>query len=241
MDHHIVFLNCPDEVDEEYFFQAISGLRRSSAPLSKLPIIIVTERFSSGLSSRLRKLDVVHVSKPVASADTLNSASVKEAHTIVILAQDQLDPLSDSINFDMVDRLRSMGVNSRIIVEAVKDENRDRLKKAGANNVLRPIRAYPEMLMRSIVAPGSEQVIETLFDSKGEECIKYNVTIEAKWLDVVSRVIGRDIGIPIAYEDVSGDIINNPSSKKQINAKALFVIVNTHISKTDKEMQALLA
>ncbi len=35
------------------------------------------------------------------------------------------------------------------------DRNRDRLKRAGANAVVRPLRGYPDMIVRAIVAPGS--------------------------------------------------------------------------------------
>lgn len=226
MDNHIVFLNCPEEVGETYFHQAISGLRASSASLSDAPIIIVSENFKEGISDRLRKLDVTHVSKPMENIDTLHSASVLKADTIVVLSKNQLDSVSDSINFELVDRLREMGVKGRIIAEAVKDDNRDRLKKAGANHVLRPIRAYPELLMRSILTPGSEQVIETLFDSYGDECIRYEAQVDAIWMDIIQKMTSQDFGIPIAYETPDGQIVSNPPSKRQVKAHALFVIVS---------------
>ncbi|MEN2494439.1 MAG: hypothetical protein TECD_00338 [Hyphomicrobiaceae bacterium hypho_1] len=240
MRDHIVFLNCPEEIDEEYFFQAISGLRKSSSDLASLPIVIVCDRFKQGISNRLRELDVVHVSKPIFNEDTLESASVKYAHTTVILSRNQFDPASDSINFELVDRLRSMSVNGRIIVEAVKDKNRERLKKAGADNVLRPIRAYPEMLMRAIIAPGSEQVIETLFNSYGEECIRYEVTVTSLWLDIINRFTLKDLGIPIAFENSKCEIICAPSSEDIVITKAIYVIVNEGRSKTNKEVEEIL-
>jgi voltage-gated potassium channel len=148
--------------------------------------------------------------------------------------------MSDSINFELVDRLRGVGFEGRIIAEVVQDSNRERLKKAGANNVLRPIRVYPELLMRAIIAPGSEQVIETIFDSFGEECIRYDVNIKAKWLDVVHKLTEEDLGIPIAYEDFDGKIFNTPPSKKIINAKALFTIVHEGHIKNDQEIEKAL-
>lgn len=240
MENHIVFLNCPDEVDEAYFYKAISGLRTSSTSIAQLPIIIVSSRFKDGLSDRLRKLDVVHVSKPMSDNETLNSACVQMAHTLVVLSKDQLDPLSDSINFDLVDRLREMNVKGRIIVEAVKDENRARLIKAGADNVLRPIRAYPEMLTRSIIAPGSEQIIETLFNSYGEECLRYDVKVECLWSEVIHKLTAEDLGIPVAFETLEGKIVNVPSSKEPVNTNAIYVIVNEGRHKTSEEIEVVL-
>lgn len=240
MENHIAFLNCPEEVGEEYFYQAILGLRESSTDLAGRPIVIVCERLKGGISDRLRKLDVVHVSKPISSKETLESASVKEAHTVVILSKAHLDPISDSINFELVDRLREMGVKGRIIVEVVKDDNRARLKKAGADNVLRPIRAYPELLMRAIISPGSEQVIETLFDSFDEECIRYEAKVKSSWLDIIQKLTSHDLGIPIAYEDNEGKIINCPSSKENVETMAVFVIVNKGSARSNEEIEQVL-
>lgn len=236
MENHIVFLNCPDEVGEEYFYRAIFTLRSSSAAVARLPIIIVCENMKDGLPDRLRKLDVVHVSKSLAENDSLESANVQKAHTVIILSKNQFDPMSDSINFELVDRLREMGFTGRIITEAVQDENRTRFKKIGANNVLRPIRMYPELLMRAIIAPGSEQVIETLFDSYGEECIRYEVAVKATWLEVIQKLTTADFGLPIAYENTDGLIFNNPSTKEKVDAKAIFMIVNEGHVRSNEEI-----
>jgi voltage-gated potassium channel len=240
MKNHIIFMNCPENLGEEYFYRAISGLRKSCVKLSKLPIVIISEGFKEGLPHSLQKLNVVQVSKPVSSNEAFESANAKKAHTIVLLSQDPLDATSDSINFELVDRLREIGIKCHIVAEVVKDTNRSRLKKAGADNVLRPIRAYPELLMRAIVAPGSEQVIETIFDSSGEECIRYDVNVQCKWIDVVFKLAYKDLGIPVAYEDVDGQIFNTPSSKKIINARALFVIVQEGHVKNNQAIEDIL-
>jgi len=240
MEDHIVFMNCPDELDEEYFYQAFSGLRNSGAELADLPILILCEHFKSGISDRLRHLDVVHISRSVFDHEALEAAYVLQAHTIVLLARSLTEDISDSVNFDLVDRLRGLGVTSRIVVEVVKDENRPRMKKIGANNVLRPIRTYPELLMRSILAPGSEQVIETLFDSYGEECIRYEVNVSKKWIDIIHILASNDLGIPIAYESDTGEIVNNPSAHSEITAKGIFVIVKEGGIKTNEEINELL-
>jgi len=240
MKNHIVFLNSPKEVDEEYFYKAISGMRRSGCNRAKMPIIIVGTEFEDGISDRLRELNVDHVSSSDLSKETLEAASIKDADTIVILSRDRFDSTSDSINFELVDRLREMGIKSRIIAEVAQDHNRSRLRKVGADSVLRPIRTYPELLVRSILAPGSEKVIETLFDSFGQECIKYEIEIEDRWYNILEKLSSNDFGVPIAYEDFSGAVISNPSAKRAINAKAIFVIVREGNVKKDKEVEAIL-
>jgi voltage-gated potassium channel len=227
MKDHIVFLNCSEETGERYFYEAISGFRASNADIAEVPIIIVSAHFRNGLSDKLQKLNVVLVNQEVTSDECFDASNINKAHTVVIFSQNSAEVISDSINFELVDRLRSMGVRSRIIVEVVSDKNRCRLKKAGADNTLRPIRAYPELLMRAILAPGSEQVIETLFNSSDGECIKYNIKCNLQWLEVINIFTTNDIGMPVAYENESGDIINNPSITNIVNSVAVFVFVRT--------------
>lgn len=241
MENHIVFLNCPEEMGEAYFHAAISQLRASGESLAQAPILIVSDAFDNGLSSRLRELDVVHVSKPIMESQTLHDASVESAHTVVILAHHPQDLYADSVTFELIYRLRDMGVKGRIVAEVVNDEKRERMVKAGANSVLRPIRAYPEMLMRAILAPGSEQVIETLFNSYGEECIRYDVPVKANWLELINRLAQADIGLPIAYEDGEGRIHKNPHATEQVDARALFVLVHEGKVLDDSDVAKLLA
>ena len=111
-------------------------------------------------------------------------------------------------------------------MEAVEDTNRERLHAIGADNVIRPMRAYPELLVRTIVAKGIEQVIETLFNRDNEECVRLDIDIQCNWEAIMFFFIQKDIGTPIAYEDANGTIINNPSSKALITARALFIIIN---------------
>ena len=225
MKDHVVFINCPNEAGEEYYFQAITQLRSSHLGIADIPVIILCNNFRDGLPERLRQLDVVHASKPVIDDDSLLSVSIMEANTIVVLAKDSHDPASDSLTFDITSRLGDMGVTARIICEAVCDHNRTRMKKAGASNVLRPIRSYPELLVRTILSPGSEQIVEDLFDSTGEECIRYDVEVTAKWADILKSMVDEDIGTPLGYENLKGEVVANAHPQKVVNTAAVFVIV----------------
>lgn len=240
MNNHIVFLNSPNVDGEEYFYKAISEIRNGKSSLANLPIIIVSETFTDGISERLRKLHVNHVRNYASDLRSLEDADILSANTIVIIAPDQSNKNFDSMHFDLVDRLREMGVKGRIICEVVKDENRKRLRKAGADNVIRPIRSYPELLTRSIVAPGSEQILESLFDNYMVQCIRYDIQIEAKWIKVIESMTKNDIGVPIAYEDQDRHIKINPSSQELINSCAIFVILGENKVKDSKKIKDLI-
>lgn len=241
MKNHIVFVNCPKETAEEFFYNAIHGLRESSVEMSKLPVAIISDSFKDGIPAALQKLDVAYINQGYLSKEAIEASSLLDAKIVIVLSRNRFDPNSDSINFEITDRLRAFGFKERIIVEVTKDENRQRIIKAGANSVVRPIRTYPEMLTRSILAPGSEKVIETIFNSKGEECIRYDVKVSMKWIDVIINLAKEDIGLPVAYEDLEGNIINNPSSKEVINSKAIFVLVTSGKIKKASEIANILS
>jgi voltage-gated potassium channel len=240
MKNHIVFLNSPNQNGEEYFYKAISEIRNSNSDLKKTPIIIVSKLFHDGISDRLRKLNVSHVRNSVGDPSSLDDANVKSAHTIVIITPDQNDNYSDGINFDLIDRLRSMGVKARIITEAIKDENRVRLKKAGADNILRPIRSYPELLARAIIAPGSEQILESLFNNLGVQCVRYDICVKIKWMNIIENLTKNNVGLPIAYENEQGEMLLNPSSDEIVKTNAIFIISNEGKIKDTKTVQEII-
>lgn len=240
MENHIVFIGYPEFKGDEFYYKLISELRDTNASIGEKPVVIVSHKLDNGLSDRIRDLDAVYVKKSITSEEGLEASSIRNANTVVILARDKNDPLSDSINFELIDRLRGLGVHGRFVVECVSDANRDRLKKMGADNIIRPIRTYPEVMVRAITAPGSEQVIETLFYNMGEECMKYKVDVKAEWHKVVETLVRANVGIPISYEKVDGSIVNNPPSEKVIDAASIFVIVKYEGAKSTSEVAKLV-
>lgn len=224
MRDHIVFINEPSSHADTYFKQAVGQLRSSDAPEAALPVLLAGNRFPQGLPDSLRDLDIAHFYTPHIDAAALTHADCRHASVIVLIAKDNNDIASDSVHFDLISRLRESGAKGRIICEVVAPENRMRLLRAGADAVLRPIRIYPEMLARAIISPGSEKIIENLFSSDGEECIRLDISIEGLWRDIAIRCIEADIGLSISYIDKQGDIRTAPSSRTFIEADGLFVI-----------------
>jgi voltage-gated potassium channel len=241
MKNHIVFLNCPAQNSEKYFLKAIKQLRASCLLQAQKNIIIVTPHIEF-LSDELRNLNVFHICKSAYDMNALEKANILFAETIIILTHNDHDDHSDGMNFDLVHRLRDIGVNGRIIVEASKDENRKRMLKIGANSVLRPIRSYPEMMARAILTPSSELVIETLFNSYGEECVRFDISnTKMYWKDIVKKIVSNDIGTPIGYESLNEQIIVNPLGSQMIEAKALYVIIDHNNLSSQYKIEKALA
>ena len=126
---HIVFVNCPKNMTEQYLFNVVTLLRESRSKISSKSLVIVSQHFENGLSERLMKLNTKLVSKPTFTTEMIEYAAIKNASCVVIFSRDYTDRSSDSINLDMVDYLREEGVNTRMIVEVVNDKKQESNEK----------------------------------------------------------------------------------------------------------------
>ncbi|AWN51116.1 ion channel [Methylobacterium sp. 17Sr1-1] len=243
MRDHIVFVNAPADEPGDYLRRLLDQLHRSHANYATVPSLILTEAFADGLPPDLEDDPlIVQLKGRFDDPAALEAAGVDHAQVLVILAEHEGDRLSDSRTFDIIHRLRERGITARIVAECVDDLNRERLKKAGASAIVRPLRGYPEMIVRAIVAPGTEWVIERLFSSEGDECLRFDVQFSGlAWERVVQAVLGANYGIPIGYADGEGNPHSNPAPNTAIDATALFILVGERQATTDLALRKLIS
>jgi voltage-gated potassium channel len=238
---HILVLNIPTESPTAYLTRLVCELR-ASRRFGPLPVLIVSRRFKGELPDELHELGAVHYAGDANDPAALEAAGAREARIVIVLAREEADTASDGRTFDILDRLSELGTKARIVAECVDDANRPRLRRAGAHGVVRPLRGYPEMIVRALAAPGTEAIIEDLFTSSGEECWRYDVRVGGKrWADVVRLLVERDIGVPIGFRSSAGGQVRvNPPPDTQVEADKLFVIVREGNARPDAEVQALV-
>jgi voltage-gated potassium channel len=170
---------------------------------------------------------VVHHTGDALEDGMLESAGVHKAKYIIALTPDSRNAHGDSLIFDLLHRIKQIGSSAFILAEAINDNNRLRFKSAGAQAVIRPIRAYPEMLVRSLIAPGTEQVLEDLFRHQGDHTIRLDVELDnLVWADIVTTLIQQDVGTALGYVTQGNDIVTHPKAKERINATGLIILVN---------------
>jgi len=251
MKNHLLVINTPSQHGEQFFIKFIEQVRESG--IIEPNIQILTEKYSQGLPSRLSQMPgLVHYSGSPLNEEDLFAVNPTQAKYIVILAKQEQDPNSDSRTFDILHRLQALMLDKKsseqtdnplILAECTDDKNRAKFKLMGADIVIRPIRAYPEMLVRGLVAPGSEQVIENLFSSQGEHYLRYDLAInKCSWKKIVSILMELNCGTAIAYvEKESGLIKTNPLANTIIDASALLVMVSEQHNKPnlDEIIEAL--
>ncbi len=243
MKQHIVILNSPSHSGERYLQRLIKQFRKSEH-YHDSAIYLLTRQFPQGLPDFITQLDnVVHYSGNPGNTQDLLAVCVAQARIIIVLSKDENDESSDGRSFDILHRLKDLHVKASILAECVEDDNRKRLEDAGANIVIRPIRAYPEMIVRAFDVPGSERIIENMFNSENDEYRRYDVEISnMAWCEVVARLIKHDVGIAVAYIDRhSHEVVYNPAAHTKPDIQALITISKDSNMHTNDDVRALVS
>lgn len=221
---HILVFNAPQNV-ETYMSIVVSEFIKYP-DYEHTPVQVVSTRFPNGLPTRLQDMNVLLYTGSGNSDETLSAVNVALAKVVIVLAPDPELEESDAATFDLVHRIRDTGSKAYIVAESIRDSNRRRIRAAGADATMRPIRAYPEIAVRAVLAPGSELVIEELFDSAGSEYRRINTPlVQMDWREVTSRCIASDLGTPLAYVQSDGAIVINPLGSSRAEFTGLILAV----------------
>lgn len=240
MKQHLLIVNTPKEDTERYLVKLIEQIR-VTPDLEDLPIQILTRKYNQGLPTSLSNMGVVHYSGVAENSDNLEAVNVNVAKYIILITRDPADPISDSLTFDVLNRIKDIGTNATLIVEVAQDENRQRMRSAGANVIIRPIRAYPELLVRSIVAPGTEEVLENLFTHDDDHMVRFDFPFEnMSWSDIVCRFVTGGAGVPLAYVNDSG-VHCNPLPDELCTGAGIISLINDSQQVTSAQAQQCLA
>ena len=223
MKNHIVVIG--SAVDTElHLARLLQECERAEATAGR-EIVLISQSFDNGLPPMLQGFDIKYVKGRGAAPAALEQSAVENAAIVIILAWREEDPSSDGNAFDVISRIRDVNGSAKIVAECVDDNNRQRLEGAGATLALRPVRAYPEMIIGGLLNPGSTTILENLFTAEGERIIRLEGTVTGSWADIVARYARDDIGTPIAYQDMrSGEIVTAPRGAKDVSADALFLL-----------------
>ena len=241
MKDHILIINTPDRDGDRYLALLVEQIMGSKS-LADHPIQIFSSKYPQGLPEELNLKGVVLHSGAPEGRGQLHAVSVETAAYILVLAVDATDYRSDSITLDILDRLKQYDLPGYVIAECVQDENRDRLRNHGAHAVIRPVRAYPELLVRAMAAPGTETILEDLFKHDGVHSRRYNVTIQLQpWGQLAARILMAGLGTPLGYVDRSGQIITNPHASEEVDGEALFIMVNHDRIPDHQQMQDVVS
>ena len=111
---------------------------------------------------------------------------------------------------------------------------------------MRPIRFYPEIVVRAIDSPGAEQILESLFMSEGDECRSFDASVNGvRWADLAAAFMSRGLGTAIAYADEAKErehaVQCNPSPDQIVHTDRIFLIVKADRQVTAADIRATIA
>ncbi len=240
MKDHILILNTPMHNGDLYLERLIQQI--SSTPeLKELPIHILTPVYPDGLPPALQAMGVVHYSGTPTNSANLARVNAAEAKYIFIISHnaDSINP--DSQTIDILEHLNSIPLKAFVIAECVDDDNRRRFIRLAADTVIRPVRAYPELVVRSMVAPGTEQVMEDMFTYHGAHQSRYQVNVQGVLWRILSAPLCRKAwGTAIAYVKPSGELEVSPRASQPVDASALIMMVRQDEEPREKAVQQCL-
>lgn len=240
MQNHIQIINSPNDDTERYLTRLITEINKTELLNSHL-IKLLSRKFSDGLPEGLTQLKLLHRTGAAEDSEMLKSLNLENADYILLLARDAHDTLSDSATFDVLSQIKSMNIRARIVAEVVNEQNNQRFKEAGAEVVIRPIRAYPELLVRSMVHPGTEQIIENLVSVTGDSLYREDVCFKDKtWIDVVTKAMTCGVGTPIAFVE-NGEIKMSPEPHQVCSGEGLILMSKQESIKKSRNLSDLLS
>lgn len=238
LENHILIINSPKYNAARFFHRLVLQIREDE-DYKNVEVLLLNTDFSEGLPPILQDLKVKHITGSGNNVTDLKRANAETAKHILVLARDEYHADSDSINFDTAHRLKSLNLTHRVLVECVEDDNRPRIVELGVKSILRPIRSYPELLVRAMDAPGSEVVIEDMFTRSDDHPERYSIWLEGeRWADVVNAMVQCEVGTPMAYISKNGDIHVHPKGSETVHAQSLIILVKSDDVPTQQDVDS---
>ncbi len=232
MNNHIVIISDNEDNIPILYYERLVTEFQNTDKYKDNYIQLLTQDFQNGLPESLQELNVTHYYGKGNRTEDLKAVNIDVAIIVMIMACKHHDQLSDGNTFDVLHRVRDLNKKSTIIVECVDDVNRERLQQAGADITLRPVRAYPEMMVSALRAPGSEKIIEQMFNNHNNKYHRIEVAINNKeWSEIVYNLVKANIGIAVGYISPENEVYCNPKGEAKIDAQAL-IIMTKHLPST---------
>ena len=229
MNNHILIINTPVDNSDTYLNLLVDQIQ-VTPEFKNLSIQLLTPHYGEGLPTSLRDKGIVHRNGIAEHDQDLMACNIDRAKYIIILAEQPQGRRSDSVTLDILEHLQNlkmkMNIPGYIITECVYQGNRERFERMGANAVLRPVRAYPEILVRAMSAPGTERILEDLFQYQGTHPHRVDVKFEKiLWRDLACNILYGGFGTPIGYIDSKGGAVTNPLAETQVSGQAIIILV----------------
>ena len=245
MKNHLLVVNVPSQEPNAYLSRLVAHVRLAPA-LADIPIQLLTPHYADGLPQALVDKGVTHYTGVAENTANLSAANAQHASHVLVIADEAHDVRSDAHTHDVLSRLSALpgpAPAGRVVVaEVVDDDNRERIRAAGATTTLRPLRAYPEMVARALAQPGAEQVMESLFTYEADRLVRFDQPFrDLKWADLLVAFVRGNAGVPLGYVRTDGSVDTNPPPNRTCSGQAVIVLVDASLDVTEQIVASAVA
>lgn len=208
---------------EAYVKEVVHQIRNSIAPLHDADIIIVSDQMTT-LPNVLVQQQVRHVVGPVYQSETFDKAAVRQAATVVI-SPEREGRTADFTTLDLIERLRTYGVQAPIIAEFQDNTRMDNARALGATHVQLFNPNYPDMLARSVLAPGAEVLVEEITKDSKTEMLVFHLPIDTTAGPIRKAVHGT--ATLLGFPSSDDTYVLHPDDSTAIKDHPLIFLVDT--------------
>lgn len=216
--HHIVIFGWR----EDYLLSVVREIRASMMLINDEEIVIVSPNIEF-LPDELRERDVHHVSGAFYDEASLDKANVNQADCLVIIP-DSDEPESDFVSLDLAERLRARVPDTPLIMACLRPEMEAVATKMGATKAQAFSPNYPDVLTRSILALGAEEVVEELINHDGAEMIVIHQALSGTVGKVIDLTAGHAVLLGFRVKD--GHYNVHPAREEEIADDELIFLID---------------
>jgi voltage-gated potassium channel len=177
---------------------------------------VVVERSEAGLDE-LRDLGYLHIVGDATSDDVLLKAGVEQAQGLIAVVS------SDPENVFTCLTAKSLNPEIKIVARALDEGTEGKLRKAGADRVIRPYELVGRRMAQLVLRPSIVEFIESIGQTSGQDISMEEIEVQAgsglAGLTLAESPLRRDLNIiVIAVRKAEGEFLYNPPSSTVIEA-----------------------
>lgn len=234
MEKHLVIFHAGTGGFVDYM-EGLIGELRQDPRFAEMPVLLVTDTFDE-LPAELGTIGVELCNVNPDTDAALDKAQVDKAAHIVILARDSFNAESDSSTKSILGLLNERGIKADV-AEAVKDENRKRMRNNGARQVITASRRQFRMMALALIAPGGEVLAENFIGRDGHHLHRLDLpnAYTGSW-GTLFDALEENFGHATAYVDPGKEhhgsemVVQYPKRSQAVTASAVFVVCPPEVS-----------
>lgn len=191
--------------------------RHIAADLAEAGIPFVVIETNEELSHSLEEHGHLYIVGDASADDLLRDAGVEHARGLIAVVS------SDAENVYTTLTARSMNPDITIVARALTDESEPKLRKAGADRVIKPYEMVGRRIAQLVIRPAMVEFVETIARSKSDEITMEEITVtsESTLLGVALRdtsIRSKLNVIIVAIRREDEDLLYNPGPDAQFQS-----------------------